>query len=64
MHKILIIDDEAPIRKMLKNLLEKNGYEVIQAENGNEGVGKVKEHKPDLIITDIINPAKKYMTKL
>ena len=58
MKKILIIDDEAPVQKMLKRLLEKNDFSVIQADNGNEGIKKFKEHTPDLIITDLIMPEK------
>jgi YesN/AraC family two-component response regulator len=56
--KILIIDDEPSIQKMLKRLLEKNEYDVIQAANGNEGIKKFKEYTPDLIITDLIMPEK------
>ena len=56
--KILIIDDEAPIRKMLTKLLERNGYDVIEAANGNQGIRLFKEHKPEFIITDIVMPEK------
>lgn len=58
MKKILILDDEAPIRRMLRKLLERNDYEVFDAENGTHGIKQFKEHKPDLIITDIIMPEK------
>lgn len=58
MKKILIIDDEQPVQKMLKRLLEKNDYTVIQADNGNEGIKKFKRHTPDLVITDLIMPEK------
>lgn len=58
MTKILIIDDEEPIRKMLRILLEKNGYEVMDANNGNQGIELFKEHGPDIIITDLIMPEK------
>ena len=58
MEKILIIDDEAPIRKMLTKLFEKNNYEVILAINGNQGIKLFKENSPDLIITDLIMPEK------
>ena len=56
MKQILIIDDEASIRKMLKKLFEKNGYAVIDAQDGSQGVKLFKEHEPDLIITDLIMP--------
>ena len=58
MAKILIVDDETPIRKMLRKLFEKNGYEVVDACNGHEGIKLFKEHEPDLIITDLIMPEK------
>jgi DNA-binding response OmpR family regulator len=58
MVKILIIDDEAPIRKMLKKLLERNDYEVLEASDGNQGIKLFNEHEPDLIITDLIMPDK------
>ena len=58
MFKILIIDDEPSIRKMLRRLLEKNNFEVIDAENGNEGIRLFREHEPDLVITDLLMPDK------
>ena len=58
MVKILIIDDEAPIRKMLKKLLERNEYEVLEAVNGNQGIKLFNEQDPDLIISDLIMPEK------
>jgi YesN/AraC family two-component response regulator len=58
MVKILIIDDEAPIRKMLKQLLERNEYEVLEAVNGNQGIKLFNEQDPDLIISGLIMPEK------
>jgi len=58
MPKILIIDDEALIRKMLKKFLEMNGFQIIVAENGSKGIALFNAHHPDLIITDIIMPEK------
>lgn len=58
MAKILIIDDEDPIRKMLRKVLEKNGYEVMDACNGSQGIKLFKEHGPDIVITDLIMPEK------
>lgn len=58
MKKILIIDDEASIRKFLRLLFEKNGYEVIEAVNGNQGVKVFKEQGADLIVTDLVMPEK------
>ena len=58
MAKILIIDDDIQFRKMLRQVLERAGYEVSEAEDGNEGT-RVYETEPiDLVITDLIMPKK------
>jgi len=54
--KILIVDDEVQLRDMLKEELKDAGYEVDTAENGQAGLSKLKEYKPDLIILDIKMP--------
>lgn len=53
--KILVVDDEPDIRESVRMILEKNGYNVITAENGDECLEKVKEN-PDLILLDIMMP--------
>jgi signal transduction histidine kinase len=53
---ILTIDDEKLIRNSFKAILEDNGYEVIQAENGQIGLEKIREHRPDLILCDLQMP--------
>lgn len=53
MKKILIIDDEASIRKLLKVSLEANDYQIIEAVNGEEGLQKISESKPDIILLDL-----------
>lgn len=58
MTKILIIDDESSIRKLLNKLLSAEGYEILEAHNGNQGIELYKNHYPDLIITDLIMPDK------
>ncbi len=55
---ILIIDDEPQIRKLLEITLESNGYKVLQAQNGKEGVTLAASHQPDLILLDIGLPDK------
>jgi two-component system, OmpR family, KDP operon response regulator KdpE len=50
---ILIIDDEAQIRKLLEITLESNGYKVIQASTAKEGIIIAANHPPDLIILDL-----------
>jgi YesN/AraC family two-component response regulator len=56
--RILIIDDEEQIREMLAQMLTREGYEVVNANNGKEGMKVCREQKVDLIITDIIMPEK------
>jgi len=54
---ILLVDDAAFMRVMLKDVLTKNGYHVIgEAENGVKAVEKFKELRPDLCILDITMP--------
>ena len=55
--KILIVDDAAFMRMMIKNIVSKAGYEVVgEAENGAMAVELYKEHKPDLVTMDITMP--------
>ncbi len=51
---ILVIDDDASIRSLLRQELEAKGYLVREAENGQEAIAKVREDRPDLITLDII----------
>ena len=55
---ILIIDDEPQIRSMLKLMLERDGYEVVEAPDGIEGIRIYRQSPADLIITDLIMPNK------
>lgn len=54
--KILLVDDEDDLREVLKFLLESDGYHIIEAKNGAEGLLTSKQDKPDLIISDIRMP--------
>ena len=55
--RILIVDDAAFMRMMIKDILTKNGYEVAaEAENGKIAVDKYKETSPDLTLMDITMP--------
>lgn len=56
MVSILIIDDEEDIRELLSYNLKKEGYTVLTAENGEIGLGLMKEHHPELIILDVMMP--------
>lgn len=54
---ILIVDDAAFMRMMIKDILTKNGYNVVgEAENGAKAIEKYKELSPDLVIMDITMP--------
>jgi DNA-binding response OmpR family regulator len=54
--KILIIDDEEDIIRYLETLFEDNGYKVVTADNGKDGVRKALEERPDLITLDVSMP--------
>ncbi|MCM8831486.1 MAG: response regulator [Candidatus Omnitrophica bacterium] len=54
--KILVIDDEENICKLLDTFLGKKGYIVVTARNGKEGLKNAYKHKPDLILLDINMP--------
>jgi DNA-binding response OmpR family regulator len=56
MAKILIIDDEIKLRETIAELFSFINYQVFEAQDGSEGLEKVKEHKPDLIICDVMMP--------
>ena len=54
--KILIVEDEANIRELLRLYLEREGYAVIEAENGVEGIKLWKSEKPDMLLLDVMMP--------
>lgn len=56
MQKILLIEDNTEIRENMTEILELAGYEVVAAADGKEGVALAQQHKPDLIICDIMMP--------
>ena len=58
MKKILIIEDDNLIIKILEFILKKEGYEIHIAKDGNEGIEKIGTILPDLIITDVMMPYK------
>jgi len=53
---ILIVEDEAPIRELLAWVLRDLGYEVEEAINGREAMALVADHRPDLVISDVMMP--------
>ena len=54
--KILVVEDEGPIRMGITAAIRRKGYNVITAENGNDALIKAGEDKPDLIISDVMMP--------
>jgi CheY-like chemotaxis protein len=56
MARILVIDDEAPIRENLVRFLVLEGHEVLQAADGRLGLEAIRTHKPDFILCDVMMP--------
>ena len=56
MARILVVDDEPHIRKLVSFSLEKRGHEVMQAEDGPSGIAAAREQVPDLILMDVMMP--------
>lgn len=55
-HKLLVVDDEADTLRLVSLMLERQGYEVITANNGKTALEKVTSEKPDLILLDVMMP--------
>jgi len=53
---ILLVDDEANMRFLLRMILESAGYEVREAVNGAAALARVEEGRPDLVVTDLMMP--------
>ncbi len=53
---ILIVEDDEPFRKLLGEQLEDEGYQVLHARDGVEGVQMVQQHRPDLVLLDVMMP--------
>jgi len=58
MKKILLVEDDSFLSSLLKNRLQKEGFEVIVAKDGDEAVNYLKNIKPDLLLLDLILPKK------
>ena len=56
MEKILIIEDDKFLRELIVQKLIKEGYNISEAIDGEEGIKKIKEEKPDLVLLDLILP--------
>lgn len=54
--RILVVDDEAPIRRVLELKLKNGGYEVFLAEDGEAALRVIESEKPDVVVTDLNMP--------
>ncbi|QDK44142.1 response regulator [Bdellovibrio sp. ZAP7] len=54
--KVLIVDDEALVRRSLSRAFRAKGHEVVEAENGNEGLEQWRKSTPDLVFLDVLMP--------
>ena len=54
--KVLVVDDVKSEQELISAYLTGAGYEVITADNGSEAIAKVKDERPDLIVTDLVMP--------
>jgi twitching motility two-component system response regulator PilH len=54
--KVLVVDDDPDVRLFNVTVVEENGYIPLEAANGEEGLKKLKEEKPDLVILDVLMP--------
>jgi CheY-like chemotaxis protein len=58
MAKILVIDDDTPLRRLMVRILSEANHAVLDAQDGQEGLALFKKHGADLVITDVIMPEK------
>ncbi|MFH7030127.1 MAG: PleD family two-component system response regulator [Heteroscytonema crispum UTEX LB 1556] len=56
MASVLIVDDAAFARRMIRKILQSDGYEILEAANGREGLEVVRTQAPDCVLTDILMP--------
>jgi DNA-binding response OmpR family regulator len=62
--KILIVEDEAPLRNALYDMLTHEGFAVLSAKDGQEGIDYALKEKPDIILLDLVMPVMDGMTML
>ena len=56
MRKLLIADDEEGIRSLVRMTLESDAYEIVEARNGAEALALAREHRPELVLLDVMMP--------
>lgn len=62
MAKILLVEDDELVRDMLTQVLQRASHEILTANNGEDATECLKNHEPDIMITDIIMPKKSGIT--
>jgi len=55
-NKVLVIDDDARFLRMVEQVLTRKGYEVLAAGSGQEGLKLLFNHRPDLVLLDVVMP--------
>lgn len=55
-HRIMIVDDETTVADSLKMVLEMRGFDTLAANDGRTGLRMIREHKPDLVVLDLVLP--------
>ena len=55
-YKILVVDDEPTIVRLMEFILARQGHQMLAAVNGEEALEKIRAHKPDLVLLDIMMP--------
>jgi CheY-like chemotaxis protein len=58
MHTVLIIDDHRPFLEMMSQVIRREGYDVMEAMDGVEGLRLCRKQPPDVVVTDILMPEK------
>src|ERR1700733_13039244 len=64
MNSVLVIDDDPVVRAVVRRVLEKKGFEVSAAGDGQSGLSRFTELNPDLVIVDILMPGKEGMATI
>ena len=58
MSRVLVIEDNSVVRRAMLRMLEEAGYDVLGAEDGEQGLAVFRSERPDLVITDLVMPVK------
>ena len=56
MAKVLVVDDDDNMRRLIKTILERRGHEVSEARDGLQGLSRFDDLRPDLVVTDAVMP--------